>query len=403
MIPRRTVLSVQPVAERGGSDQALLRLARQLGQAGWAVHIALPEPSPMAAEYTAVGATLHVVPMLRISTSHRLGTWLAYVVAWPGSVARLRRLARELGADVVHSNSLHSWYGWAAAWLARKPHIWHAREIVVQSGAALRVERFLARYFARQVLAISAAVAAQLHPGNVVIVHEEADRAEFFPARAGRAREAFGLPDDALVVGYVGRVDTWKGLDVLLDCVPQLVSLVQDDPARSVGPPQSFSPTMPSGADQPLQVVVAGGTVAGKEAYAESLARQAGSLGAHWLGPLPGPIAGDLIADLDCLVYPSTLPEPWGLVLVEALACGTPAVGTDAGGAREVLAGLPPQAGLLVPPRDPAALAAAVASLLPASTSTELRRARRALRTGEPAPYPELFEAVAVGAQRNAS
>jgi glycosyltransferase involved in cell wall biosynthesis len=106
-------------------------------------------------------------------------------------------------------------------------------------------------------------------------------------------------------------------------------------------------------------------------------------------------VAGDLIADLDCLAYPSTEPEPWGLVLVEALASGTPAVGTDAGGAPEILAGLPAHVGLLVPPRDPAALAAAIASLLPASTSSELRQARAVLRTGEPAPYPELFEAEA--------
>ena len=61
----------------------------------------------------------------------------------------------------------------------------------------------------------------------------------------------------------------------------------------------------------------------------------------------------------------------------------------------EILAGLPPEAGRLVPPRDPAALAAAVGSLLAPSTSTELRQARPVLRTGEPAPYPDLFEAVA--------
>jgi glycosyltransferase involved in cell wall biosynthesis len=345
----------------------------------------------MAAEFAAAGVTLHVVPMRRVSTSHGIATWLEYLLAWPVSVFRLWRLARHVRADVVHSNSLHSWYGWAAAWLARKPHIWHAREIVVQSGAALHLERFLARHFAQRVLAVSAAVASQLDPRNVLVVHEEADPAEFFPGRAGRAREAFGLPDDAIVVGYVGRIDTWKGVDILLDAVPQL----QRQPGRDQGPetrPEGARPELPEVPAVP-EVVVAGGTVSDKEQYAESLARRAHELGVHWLGPLPGPVAGDLIADLDCLVYPSTEPEPWGLVLVEALASGTPAVGTDAGGAREILAGLAAAAGLLVPPRDPAALAAAVASLLPAATSSELRQARPVLRSGEPAPYPELFEA----------
>jgi glycosyltransferase involved in cell wall biosynthesis len=86
-------------------------------------------------------------------------------------------------------------------------------------------------------------------------------------------------------------------------------------------------------------------------------------------------------------------------VLVEALASGTPAVGTDAGGAREILAGLPAQAGRLVAPGDPTALAAAIVSLLPPSTSSELRQDRAVLRTGVPAPYPELFETEVAAAQ----
>lgn len=368
-----TVLSVQPVAESGGSDQALLRLARQLSAAGWSVHIALPAPSPMAAEFDSAGATLHVVPMLRISTSHRLATWLAYALNWPKSVTTLWKLSRSVHADVVHSNSLHSWYGWAAARLAGRPHIWHAREIVVQSGSALAVERFLALHFAQRVLAISEAVASQLHPSNVVVVHEEADQEEFYPGHAGRARQAIGLPDDVLLVGYVGRIDTWKGVDVLLDSIPLL-------------------PAPPEGPD--LQVVVAGAIVGGKEGFANWMRGRAGKLGVLWLGPLPGAEAGDLIADLDCLVLPSTEPEPWGLVLVEALACGAPVVATDAGGAHEIVAGLPPGAGRLVPPHDAAALAAAIMALLPETTSTEQRRARHPLRAGPPAPYAEIFEAV---------
>jgi glycosyltransferase involved in cell wall biosynthesis len=371
------VLSVQPVAEQGGSDHALARMAGQLTAGGWAVHVALPGVSPMAGDFAACGAQLHVVPMKRISTSHGLAEWLSYLVNWPVTVLRLCQLARSVGADVVHTNSLHSWYGWAAALLARKPHIWHAREIVTQSSLALRAERFLARHFARQVFAASAAIAAQLQPGNVRIVHEEADPAVFFPGRAGKARQRLDLPDESLLVGYVGRIDTWKGVEVLLGALPMLTK-----------------------ARPGLRAVVAGGTVSGKEVFATSLGRQASALGVHWLGPLSGPEAGDLIADLDCLAVPSTGPEPWGLVIVEALACGTPVVSTDAGGPREILAGAPASAGALVPARDEGALAAAIERLLPAATSTELRRQRKPLRSGQPAPYADLFSEVLAGAAR---
>ncbi len=237
-------------------------------------------------------------------------------MAWAGRSAcsACGRWPAGYRADLILSNSLHSWYGWAVALLARRPHIWHAREIVTQSPTALRAERFLARRFARRVVAASEAVAAQLAPANVVIVHEEASPDEFRPGRAGQARHRYGLADGSPVVGYVGRIDTWKGLDVLLDAVPMVVGRRHD-----------------------ARFVIAGAVVSGKEAYAAALARRAADLGVAWLGPLSGPDAGDLIADLDCLVLASTTPEPWGLVLVEALACGVPVVATDAGGPLEIL------------------------------------------------------------------
>src|SRR6478735_7358738 len=212
-----TILSVQPVAERGGSDQALLRLVRSLPRGEFDFHIAVPGPSPLAAEFAAAGATLHVVPMPRLSTSHGAVEWGGYLANWPVAEARLTALARRLHVDIVHSNSLHTWYGWAVARLLGRPHVVHAREIVVQSQAALRVERALCRHFATRVIAVSYAVAAQLDPANVVVLDEYLDPDEFRPVRAGAFRARVGIADDDPVVGAVARLDPLKGLDVLLD------------------------------------------------------------------------------------------------------------------------------------------------------------------------------------------
>src|SRR5438132_13661994 len=93
------ILSVQPVAERGGSDQALLRLVRSLPPDEFDFHIAVPGSSPLAAEYGAAGATLHEIPMRRLSTSHGGTDWAAYAAGWPVAVARLIRLAQRLHVD----------------------------------------------------------------------------------------------------------------------------------------------------------------------------------------------------------------------------------------------------------------------------------------------------------------
>ena len=102
--------------------------------------------------------------------------------------------------------------------------------------------------------------------------------------------------------------------------------------------------------------------------------------GMHWLGPRAD--VADILADLDVFVAPSTKPEPFGMVILEALAAGVPVVATDAGGPREIMAGAAPEVGRLVPPGDAPALAAAVLDLLAGTaSSTAKRRPRDALHS----------------------
>jgi glycosyltransferase involved in cell wall biosynthesis len=366
-----TILSVQPVAERGGSDQALLRLVRSLPRGEFDFHIALPGPSPIASEFEAAGATLHVIPMPRLSTSHGTAEWARYAGTWPIAVARLTALARRLDVDVVHSNSLHTWYGWAAARALGRPHVVHAREIVVQSRTALRVERALCRYFATRVIAVSYAVAAQLDPANVVVLDEHLDRDEFAPVRAGGFRARVGIPDDQPLIGAVARLDPLKGLDVLLDAYAI---------ARAERPD--------------LHLVVVGSPVDGQEAYATDLrARMKDTPGAQLLEPRDD--IADVMADLDALAFPSVEPESYGLVLVEALASGTPVVATDHGGPPEIAARATPGTARVVPPGDATALAGALLDVLPIETSVERRRARLPAFTVPHPRFAELFRTVA--------
>ena len=361
---------MQPVAERGGSDQALLRLVRSLPRGDFEFHIVVPGPSPLAAEFADAGAALHEVPMRRLSTSHGAAEWAGYVAGWPVAVTRLTRLARRLHVDVVHSNSLHSWYGWAVARLLGRPHVVHAREIVVQSGAALRVERALCRHFATRVIAVSYAVAAQLDPANVVVLDEYLDPAEFSPSHAGAFRARVGIADDEPVVGAVARLDPLKGLDGLLDAFA-LARAKQGD----------------------LQLVLVGSPVLGQDAYATDLrARVAATAGAHLFAPRAD--IPDVMADLDVLVLPSVEPESYGLVLVEALASGTPVVTTDHGGSPEIVARATPGSGRVVPVGDAPALAAALLELLPERTSPDRRRARLPAFTAPPPRFAELFRDV---------
>jgi glycosyltransferase involved in cell wall biosynthesis len=322
----------------------------------------VPAEPPLRPELEAAGATVHLVPMRRLTTSAGLGWWARYAAGWPVAVARLWRLGRRVGADVVHTNSLHSWYGWAAAALLRRPHLWHAREVVTQSGLALRVERLLTRRFAALVVAASDTVARQLPGARVEVVLDDADRQFFRPDRAGRFRSRAGLADDMPLVVAASRLDTWKGVEVALDAWPAV---------RAARPNAVLA--------------VAGGVVAGKERFADQLRRRAESLdGVVWLGERQD--VADLVTDADIVVALSTTPEPWGLSMVEALACGVPVVATGLGGHVEILALAAAGAGRLVPPADAAATATAVLELLPETTSTAARQGRPVLLLPLPEP-----------------
>jgi len=329
-------------------------------------HVVVPDEPPLRADLDAAGAHVHIVVMRRITTTGSAGRWLGYALAWPVTVTRIAMLIRRLRIDVVHTNSLHSWYGWAAALLTRRPHVWSAREIVVQSPAALRLERFLVRHFATEVVSISGAVAGQLDVKNGRIFSESVDPERFRPDRAGAFRTKHAIADEAVLFGAAGRIDTWKGFDVLLDAWA-IVAAARSD----------------------MVLAIAGSAVEGKESYERELrARADATSGVRWIGPLDDP--SDFFADLDAFVLPSTFPEPLGLVMLEALASGAPVIATDHGGPPEILAHHA-ERGRLVVSNDAPSLAEAILELAPASSSVAVRAARKPLYVQPPAPWAAVF------------
>jgi glycosyltransferase involved in cell wall biosynthesis len=319
----------------GGSEIALLEMikgVRRLRPA-WTLQMILPGRGPLLDQAEAAGADCIVVSMP--PSLARLGEFGAgsaalaarlvpVALTLPGYLHRLRAVIRAGRPAILHTNGFKAHIAGVRARGDAKV-VWHIHEYV----GARRVTRSLLARHQRGVaamLANSASVAADvraaLRPSIPVhIVHNAVDLGTFAPGgpvedldrRAGLA------PAEGSVVrvGLVATFARWKGHEVFLRALAAIP------------------------ADVPVRGYVVGGPVydtAGSQHTLDELQTLADRLGLRgrvgftgFLPPAPAMRA------LDVVVHASTRPEPFGLVIAEAMACGRAVITSASGGAAELV------------------------------------------------------------------
>ncbi|MBM7330131.1 glycosyltransferase family 4 protein, partial [Agrobacterium sp. S2] len=181
---------------------------------------------------------------------------------------------------------------------------------------------------------------------KVRIVYNGFDPAKasvYDPARAQQLRRELGLGPQPLI-GLFGRLSEWKGQHVFLEAIAAM---------------------------EGVQAVIVGSALFGQEAYEARIRTLASSLGldsrVRFLGFRPD--VTELMAAMDAVAHTSVVAEPFGRVVVEAMMCGRPVVATRGGGVTEIIRD--GETGLLVPPADAPALAAALGRILTDPTLAE--------------------------------
>ncbi len=278
---------------------------------------------------------------LVLDKAPRLG--LAEKLRAPALMARIARFLRDRRVDVVHPHNLAPLlFGGIPARLLGpgRPRVVYSEHNQIYR-ADERARRRFRRYvrLADAVVAVSHDLRRTLVDGlgvspPVRVLHNGIDASAFPDADGTAVRRELGVRDGEFVVGTAVVISEQKGIRYLLDAARI---------ARAADPTVRFV----IGGDGPLRA---------------ELERTAASLGlgngVRFLGyrrDVPR-----LVAAMDSYVLPS-LWEGLPLALLEALAGGKPIVATRVGGNPEVVED--GENGLLVPPRDPAALAGAVLAL----------------------------------------
>ncbi|MBW3663686.1 MAG: glycosyltransferase [Actinobacteria bacterium] len=297
-------------------------------------HVVLPrkpsirgehDPEATARALAQLGVTVHRAPMRRQPLHPDLGR----------AIIEVRRLTTRLRPDVVHG---HATVGGTVARLAaaRRAAVVYTPNGLHPSRAVRLVERSLAP-LATAIVAVSSSerdlllAAGAARPDQVVVIPNGIDPRA--PRPSGRnLRNERGVPDDASIVGFVGRLARQKGPDVLVTAARLLPSHVH-------------------------VVVVGDGPRA--EAVAAQVHATDLSSRVHLLGHVED--AAALLPQFDVLVLPSRW-EGAPYVPLEAFRAGVPVVATDVVGTVDVVTH--EVTGLLVPRDDPVVLAAAVRRVL---------------------------------------
>lgn len=338
------ILFVNAGAERGGAEVVLLTLLRHLDRQRFPPHVCCLRDGPLVGELRQhAGVEATIIP----SGSFR------QILSGVAAVGRLRALALDRRVALFHCNGTGAHiYGGLAARRLGVPSIYHVHDVpdvgwtgqglvgrvarLVPAAAAVTPSRFLAERLAER-----PARAARILSISNGLDGFDADHPVGGATGAAVRREG-GRPDGrAPVAVWVGRLQRWKGAHVFLRAAALVRRAIPD-----------------------ARFIVVGGTLLGLEPeYAAELRDLARALDLESAVLFAGhqPSVAPFLRDADVVVHSSIAPEPFGLVILEAMLAGKPVVASAEGGPLEIVE--PELTGLLVPPGDAEALGAALLRL----------------------------------------
>ncbi len=339
------LLIVHSSAELYGSDRSLLDfVSRQ--QVGFDITVLLPQYGPLCAQLEASGAHVVVGDVCKLQRQ-MLGIRgvLTMISSAVKSVRELKKIEREKPFDVVYSNTVAVFAGALYALLFRRPHVWHVREILVGSPLATVCFRVIVSLFSKLIICNSS------QTRNWIITTRSQERylvvwngvpVALAPGQRANERMMRGWSSDAVVIVVAGRINSWKGQLLLVE---------------------AFELMRRSG-NREAKLWIIGSAFSGQERYEHELSQRVAD----------SPFYNDILIEpfrpdievvweaCDIVAVPSTEPEPFGRVAIEAMAFGRPVIAAAHGGLLDIVEdGV---SGVLFKPRDAKSLAHGLSRLV---------------------------------------
>lgn len=352
--PERRVLAVNRVAFLGGVERIILTLAAGMRAHGWETVLACPGEGVLPDAARAQGTAVVPCPFDRMRITADPAVLARYPLSWVRSANAVEAHCRDGLIDLIHAHHpVSALYALRAVRHLGLPMVLHVHETLPARplyAAAMRVAlRHASRVLCVSGAARDLALALGADPARLRVVHNGVDPrflAAGPPAPAPEVLRAGPGPH----IGVFAVLEPRKAQHVLLEAAARLADRFPD--ARFW--------------------IVGAAALRDKEHYVDRLRRMAEAPPLRGRAVITGfrPDAAAWLAAMDIVVQTSVALESFGMALAEAQVLGRPVVASRVGGMPEVVA--EGETGLIVPPGDAAALAAALDRLL---SDPGLRRA----------------------------
>lgn len=334
-----------------GASRSLIRLTRKLKHDGHDVFVILAEEGTLTNLLLENGITVVIHASLSYYSRKRVKnffSFLSFIFSIPFSVSYIIKFARKHKITIFHTNVTLIISPGIAAKLAGIKHYWHIRESFAEFGDLWKLYKWFIYFFATKIICVSNPIADQFQNKKIRkkihVLYNGFPKEEFATMKdmdIEMFKNKYRISDE-ITIGVLGRIKLRrKGQDVFLRAAAILITKFNN-----------------------LRFFIIGSPFPGNENQAVMLNDLIDNLELNKYTILTGdiPDTHPAYCALDIVVLPSVNPEPFGGVVIEAMAFGKPVVGTRIGGTLEQIEDN--VTGFLVQPDDPTDLADALEKLI---------------------------------------
>lgn len=348
----KNILFIHQSAELYGSDKTLLYLVVNLDKSKFFPIVILPNDGPLKIELEKKNIKVIIAPVLKLYRKmFTPSNLLKFIKDYFRGTKTIKTIKKEHKIDFIYSNTLAVLLGFFYCFFHKTKHIWHVHEIIESPTIFTKAFRFFLNNATNTVLIHNSIATSNFwncKGNNQVIWNGIATFPELENKEKETIRKTILNSSNEIVFALVGRISRWKGQMLLLETFNELIKNHQN-----------------------IKLVYIGSAPPNQEHFLDSLKEKIAEYNLTdnvEIIPFQENI-NQLWQSIDVAVVPSTEPEPFGMVAIEAMMAKKPVVAANHGGLTEIVVNN--ETGFLVEPNNKNDLQEALEKLI---NNPELRK-----------------------------